>query len=168
MDEVDAIFAQPRVFNVQKGVNGFQSMVEQLELLLPVNAKVMEHMNFVVKEAFMQLLTWADRGLLVICTASWLHSKPLSMYMLAACNACTNDYKCESESDADSDVSDSDEERHVKLWYFKDEHQFLKDKYTQRVYDVETKFELGIYVGGEDDLIDFYEDGPQSSGSESE
>ena len=167
MDAVDALFAQPRFYDQQKGVNGFQSMVEQLELLLPVNEKVMEHMNFVVKEAFKELLIWADRGLLVVCTSCWLHSKPLSIYMLAACDACTNDYTSESESESDSG-SDSDEERHVKLWYFKDAHQFLKDKYTQRVYDVESKIELGIYVGGEDDLIDFYEDGQRSSGSESE
>lgn len=153
--EVDLIFERKRVYNEAQGINGFALMAASFEQLLPVDKNTMEHMNYCVKAAFEQLLPWADQSLLLVCSSSWTHSTPLLCYMLKEANACTNEYINESESDASID---SDGEEHcVKLWYYKDDHPFLKDEFTDRVYDFDTQIEIGIYVGGEDDVIDFYE-----------
>ena len=75
------------------------------------------------------------------------------------CDRFNDESESEPESVTDSEDEDGDQ---IKSWNFKEEHLFLLNKHTNRVYDFETRIELGRYVGLHDDLIDFYENEEKS------
>ena len=162
MEEVKEICSRPRRFNACKGINGFKDMTAELEKLHPVSKEVLEFMNERVREAFDELVPWADKSLLWSCAMSWEWSKDLSSHMMLEADTCDR-FNDESESEPES-VTDSEDEDgdQIKPWYFKEEYLFLFNKHTSRVYDFETRIVLGRYVGLHDDLIDFYENEEKS------
>ena len=163
MEEVEEICARPRRFNAAKGINGFKDMTAELEKMHPVSKDVLELMNLRGRDAFDELVPWADQCLLWFCALSCEWSKDLSAHMMLEADTCDrlNYDKPDSEPESVTDSEDEDGNQ-IKPWYFKDEHLFLLDKHTSRVYDFESRIEIGRYVGEHDDLIDFYENEEKS------
>ena len=108
MEEVKEICSRPRRFNAAKGINGFKDMTAELEKLRvagPQPKEVLDYMHLKVKEAFDELLPWADSVLLWSCALSWEWSKELSCHMMLEAGACDRiaDDKTDSEQESITD-----------------------------------------------------------------